>query len=147
MLYRAGNRWELCPYKVNYVQHGQEIEQYTHDPQFWEDFADRWDHTEIQSVEEVTYTDAEKERAEEVRRVPNGFHSAVVNYVKDGTFPEGNNHPLRQLQNVKENESQGEDINSTANFASIVAMDKDELAEMLTIAFQRIDKLEVKVNG
>lgn len=101
MLYRAGNRWALCPYKVTYTQNGETFEKYTHDPQAWRDFADRWAHTEIQSVEEVDYSDAEKERAKEVRRIPDGFQSDVVNYVKNGKFPEGVNHPLLKLKNTK----------------------------------------------
>lgn len=40
-----------------------------------------------------------------------------------------------------------EDLNATAEFATITAMDKDEIAEMLVYALQKIDELEVRLNG
>ena len=40
-----------------------------------------------------------------------------------------------------------EDVNDVAELTTIVAMDKDELAEMLVYALQRIDELEEMING
>lgn len=40
-----------------------------------------------------------------------------------------------------------EDVNTVAEFATINALDKEELAEMLVYALQRIDELEGKLNG
>ena len=40
-----------------------------------------------------------------------------------------------------------EDVNDVAELTTIVAMDKDELAEMLVYALQRIDELEARING
>jgi hypothetical protein len=40
-----------------------------------------------------------------------------------------------------------EDVNDVAELTTIVAMDKDELAEMLVYALQRIDELEARMNG
>lgn len=40
-----------------------------------------------------------------------------------------------------------EDLNATAEFATITAMDKDEIAEMLVYALQKIDELEARLNG
>lgn len=39
-----------------------------------------------------------------------------------------------------------QDVNDVAEFATIMAMDKDEIAEMLVYALQRIDELEAKIN-
>ena len=40
-----------------------------------------------------------------------------------------------------------QDINDVAELTTIVAMDKDEIAEMLVYALQRIDELEARING
>lgn len=40
-----------------------------------------------------------------------------------------------------------DDVNDVAELTTIVAMDKDELAEMLVYALQRIDELEARING
>lgn len=40
-----------------------------------------------------------------------------------------------------------EDVNDVAELTTITAMDKDELAEMLVYALQRIDELEARING
>lgn len=110
MLYRNGNRWELCLYKVKFVQHGQPLEQYTHDKSWWEDFAAKWDHTEITEFEDVIYTDEQIKRQEEIKYIPEGFHGAIVDYVKSGLLPEGIEHPLRNIKLAKENERQGVEL-------------------------------------
>lgn len=40
-----------------------------------------------------------------------------------------------------------QDVNDVAELTTIVAMDKDELAEMLVYALQKIDELEGRLNG
>ncbi len=40
-----------------------------------------------------------------------------------------------------------EDLNDVAELTTMTSMDKDELAEMLVYALQRIDELEVIING
>lgn len=39
------------------------------------------------------------------------------------------------------------DINDVAEFTTIIATDKDEIAEMLVYALQKIQELEGKING
>lgn len=39
------------------------------------------------------------------------------------------------------------DLNETAEFATMNALDKDELAEMLVFALEKIAELEGKING
>lgn len=40
-----------------------------------------------------------------------------------------------------------EDVNDVAEFATIIAMDKDEIAEMLVYTLMKIDELEARING
>jgi len=47
----------------------------------------------------------------------------------------------------KEDEPIIEDVNDVAELTTIVAMDKDDIAEMLVYALQRIDELEARING
>lgn len=47
----------------------------------------------------------------------------------------------------KEDKPIVEDVNDMAQLTTITAMDKDELAGMLVYALQRIDELEVMING
>lgn len=39
------------------------------------------------------------------------------------------------------------DVNDVAEFSTIIAMDKDEIAEMLVYALQKIDELEARLDG
>ena len=123
MLYRKGGEWALCPFLVVYTQHGQEIEQYTHDKQWWLDFAEEWDHTEIQEFQNVEWSDEEKARLEDIKHIPEGFFSDCATYVKTGLFPDEvevedeeedggrqNNHPLQLLQRKKEAERLGIEV-------------------------------------
>lgn len=40
-----------------------------------------------------------------------------------------------------------DDVDTVADLVATTSIDKDELAEMLVYAMQRIDELEVKLNG
>lgn len=106
------NGWRLCSEKVKYKQHGEEIEQYVmsegHD--WWVDFEEKWKHTEIIEFIPVEPTQEQTDRIEEINQlnVPDGFGSVVEDYVKEGIFPEGFNHPLRELQLLREQTEQDE---------------------------------------
>lgn len=54
-----------------------------------------------------------------------------------------NDRQNRLLQTGK----QIEDTNDVAEMTVLNAMDKDELAEMMLFCLQRIDELEVMING
>ncbi|HLR58926.1 MAG TPA: hypothetical protein VK094_00410 [Pseudogracilibacillus sp.] len=115
MLYQKNGEWALSPYKVKYRQHGEECEKYTHDKKWWKDFAAKWDHTEILEFEDVTYSDEQKARLEEVKDVKEGFEYYAARYVLDGKFPNQlepeerlEDHPLRVLQLEKENKQLGQ---------------------------------------
>ena len=105
------NGWGLCSEKVKYIQHGEEITQYvmSEGKQWWLDFEEKWEHTEIIEFIEVEPTEEQLGRFEEVVQlnVSEGFGAELGSYVEFGIFPEGFNHPLRNLQVYKENIQQG----------------------------------------
>lgn len=111
MVFYKNRRWHLCNEKVKYTQNGKEIEQYVgsegHD--WWEDFEQKHEHTEIIEFIPVEPTEEQLIRLEEINElnIPDGFSDMVSNYVKDKIFPESFNHPLRKLQVYKENIQQG----------------------------------------
>ena len=108
MVYFKNNQWHICKEKVKYIQHGEEFEQYVgaegHD--WWVDFEEKWEHTEIIEFIPVEPTDEQLQRLEEVNslNIPDGYGELVQNYVINNKFPEGLNHPLRELQLQKLNE-------------------------------------------
>ncbi len=108
MLIKRGSRFDLYPWKVNYTQHGQQITQWAlPSKEWWENFEQKWEHTTIQSFEEVTLTEEQLQRYEEVKfGIPESFASACVAYILEGTFPEGITHPLRQLEIKKQQDEQ-----------------------------------------
>lgn len=115
MLYIEDGKWALCPYKVIYEQHGEALEQYTHDKNWWNDFADKWEHTEIIEFKEVEYTTEQKDRLKEISHLGEGFGYLASQYVLNGSFPDEledeerlDNHPLQNLQRKKENEDLGQ---------------------------------------
>lgn len=111
MVFYKNGRWHLCNKKVKYMQNDKEITQYvgSEDKQWWLDFEEKWEHTEIIEFIPVEPTQEQVDRLEEINQlnIPDGFGSMLSDYVENGTFPEGFNHPLRNLQVYKENIQQG----------------------------------------
>lgn len=115
MLYLENGKWALPPFKVNYKQHGEDYEKYTHDKKWWKDLAAKWDHTEIIEFESVTYSKEQKERLKEVEDTKEGFEYYAYRYVIDGLFPSEledeerlMNHPFKVLELKKVDEEQGQ---------------------------------------
>lgn len=92
------------------MQHGEEIEQFVgaegHD--WWIDFEQKHEHTEIIEFVDVVATNEQLARLDEVNQlnIGDGFGEMLGNYVRDGIFPDGFTHPLRNLQLQKEQELQ-----------------------------------------
>src|SRR5699024_5431612 len=144
MLCRENGEWALCPFKVTYKQHGEILERYTDDKQWWIDFAAKWDHTEVIVIEDAVCTEEQKARLEEVKDVAEGFEYYASRYVENGTFPNEldaeermKDHPLKNLQLQKENEKQGQTLTDT----EIGSM---EQGQQLTEVELRLLELEVK---
>ena len=110
MVYYKNGCWHLCAEKVRYVQHGKEIKQYVGQEghQWWVDFEQKWEHTEIQEFIPVEPTSGQVERLEEIKQLnlPDGFGSVLGEYVEHGVFPEGYMHVLRPIQIAKEQTDQ-----------------------------------------
>jgi hypothetical protein len=104
------NGWRLCNEKVKYIQHGEEITQYVgsegHD--WWVDFEEKWEHTEIIEFIPVEPTEMQLNRFEEVLQlnIPEGFGGELGDYVEHGIFPGGVNHVLRPIQILKQQDEQ-----------------------------------------
>ena len=149
MLIKRGNRFELYPHKVKYNQHGKEIEQWAlPNKEWWTDFAEKWEHTEIIEFTEVELTEEQMARFEQISfGLPEAFSSVCTDYILDGKFPEGVAHPLVKLQLANKDTLQDEDIDVVAETSVYAAMDANDLAETLVYALNKISELEVKIDG
>jgi len=101
MLLKKNGRFELCPHKVKYIQHGKEIEQWAlPNKQWWLDFSNKWEHTEIIEFVEIEFTKEQLQRFKEIAQIntPESFREIYIDYILNGQFPEGYTHPLRDLQ-------------------------------------------------
>jgi len=110
MIFYKNRKWHMCSEKIRYMQHGEEIEQFVgaegHD--WWIDFEQKHEHTEIIEFVDVVATNEQLARLDEVNQlnIGDGFGEMLGNYVRDGIFPDGFTHPLRNLQLQKEQELQ-----------------------------------------
>jgi|LSQX01.3.fsa_nt_gb hypothetical protein len=104
------NGWRLCSEKVRYIQHGEEIEQYvgSEGKEWWLDFEEKWEHTEIIEFIPVEPTQEQLDRFEEINQlnIKEGFGHECSQYVEFGIFPEGFNHILRPIQILKQQDEQ-----------------------------------------
>lgn len=128
IFYKNGN-WCLCDEKVKYTQHGQEVTQYvgSEGRQWWEDFAEKWEHTEIIEFIPVEVTQEQLDRFEEVNQlnIPDGFSAELSDYVELGIFPEGFNHVLRPIQILKQQDEQDEYLVDNDFRLSLIEMGVD----------------------
>ena len=134
MLVKNGSKLKLYPWKVKYIQHGEEVEQWAlPSKQWWIDFANKWEHTEIIEFVEIELTEEQLARASEIEQLPmdEGFREICIDYIMGGVFPERINHPLRDLQIQKENQELG------------VELSEREIQEI--IQGQEISDLDIRV--
>ena len=110
MLYYKNSQWHLCQEKVHYAQHGEEITQFvgSEGHQWWVDFDEKWEHTEIIEFIPVEATQEQLDRFEEINQlnIKEGFGAELSDYVEFGIFPEGFTHVLRPIQILKEQNEQ-----------------------------------------
>lgn len=103
-------------YKVTYIQHGEQLENYTDDKLWWKALAEKWNHTEIISINDFTYSEEEAKRLQEVEHLPEMFKYFAEQYIFNGLFPdqlteeEGymKEHPLKKLQLEKNHQIMGQ---------------------------------------
>ena len=103
LIHYKGGKWNLSPWLIKYVQHGEDLEQYAADKEWWLDFEREWDHTTINEIIEVEYSDAQVRRFEEIENMPEDFGHAYSEYVEKGTFDSElpKSHPFRVLEVMK----------------------------------------------
>lgn len=124
MLRRKGSRWELYPYKVKYIQHNKEIEQWALPrKEWWVDFAVKWEHTKIVEFTEIELTESQLARYEEIKYMPENFMDMFVDYILTGNTPSDvelpSNHPFNVIKLRKENG----DLRSRVESAEDVILD------------------------
>ena len=118
MLIRTGNRFELYPHKVKYTQNGETIEQWALPSKQWfVDFAEKWEHTEIIEFTKVKLTEEQVERFEEIKNMESGFESQYSDYILTGDteLEIPNTHPFNLLIMKKENKQLKEVIDVMLN--------------------------------
>ena len=103
LIHYKGGKWNLSPWLIKYVQHGEDLEQYAADKEWWLDFEKEWDHTTINEIIEVEYSDAQVRRFKEIENMPEDFGHAYSKYVEKGTFDSElpKSHPFRVLEVMK----------------------------------------------
>lgn len=102
MLYREDEQFKLMPFVATYIQHGQEHIGYVVDKSEMEAYEELG-HIKNLSFKEADFTDAQKERLEEVKEYPESAFSEVVEYVVEGTVPRGSMiEKDKELQAIRE---------------------------------------------
>ncbi|CAM3774477.1 hypothetical protein [Alkalicoccus chagannorensis] len=104
MLQRKGNQYTLHPHEITINENGNERTTYAlPSVDWWEKVAEKHDHIKIVGTKEIEVTEAMQERYEEIKRMPEDFTSMYIDYVKDGTLPDGEevsipkNHPFNLI--------------------------------------------------
>ena len=137
MLYRhKQGTFEICPYKAVYTAitkqvvedgmeliDGEEITQYKEieveeQRECYVGDKERFELTlsnsseayKDLSYEEVTLTDEQMQRYEEIRSLPESAIGHCIDYVREGTFPPGNSHALRNIQLEQINQRLGQEL-------------------------------------
>jgi hypothetical protein len=90
MLLKTIDGYELATSKVVYTKNGEQIEQVVGEEgqQWWLNFAEKWDHTNIIEFTDVVYTDEQLARLEEVKNLDIS-DSVASEYVMEGIIGEG----------------------------------------------------------
>ncbi len=103
MLYKTHDGWRLPERTVIYTQNGQTIEQPVGEEgiEWWQQFADKWEHTEIIEFTELHYTDEQLARLGEVQNIGEGYTAECESYVIDGTIPDAEPFKIIRLEKEK----------------------------------------------
>ena len=112
MIIYENGEYTPCTYKVTLQNNGVEDVHYTNFRTYWEDMVAKHDHLTNLNFEEVTFSAEQDARLQEISGlgIPQGFQAEVKEYVENGKFPEGYEHPLSDLKLNKEREQHQNDI-------------------------------------
>jgi hypothetical protein len=102
MLIKTLNGWNLAEYTVRYTQRGEEIEQIVGEEgkEWWLDFADKWDHTQIIEFTDLHYTPEQVARLEEIQEIGEGYMEACSDYVLNGNIPDAEPFETMKLKQL-----------------------------------------------
>ncbi len=146
MLTRNGNRFEIYPHKVKYVQHGEEHEQWAlPSVEWWENFAAKHDHTKIIEFSQVSLTEEQLARFEEVAMLPVGHIDVYENYIMQGEYPVEPGHPLRDIH-IRKDINNMKPIELTVDKPEIMANGED-VAVITGELPKEFEKIHVLVNS
>ena len=88
-------QWQLNTHKITYTQHGESnLTSYTHDLTWWEKFVEKWSHTIIDQVEELTFTPEQLARLNHIKHLPQDFGHIYSRYIETGEVHEDANKLL-----------------------------------------------------
>ena len=115
MIIYENGEYTPCTYKVTLQNNGVEDVHYTNFRTYWEDMVAKHDHLTNLNFEEVTFSAEQDARLQEISGlgIPQGFQAEVKEYVENGKFPEGYEHPLSDLKLKKEREQHQNDLDDT----------------------------------
>ena len=113
VIYEKG-KYTPCTYKVTLKNRGREEIHFADFRTYWEDMEKKHDHITDLEFEEITFTLEQDERLQEIAEldIPEGFQAEVREYVENGEFPKGYNHPLSNLKLLKEKEKYQNDLDN-----------------------------------
>lgn len=107
MLVYDNKRHALAQFAVHYTDGEDSGTHYANNLDYYKAFEERWDSFTIDKIEELTYTDEQVARLEEVAHMPEGYTEVYESYVIDGvidTEDMPDNHPFVTFALKKENE-------------------------------------------
>ena len=112
MVKYENGQYTPCTYRVTLQNRGVEEIHYADFRTYWEDMVAKHDHLTNLSFGEITFTAEQDARLQEIAEldIPEGFTSQVRNYIENGEFPEGYQHPLSDLKQEKEKEQYQSDL-------------------------------------
>lgn len=87
MIYRKEDEFKLMPYKVTFVQNGEEQTNHTVEKTTWLGYEELG-HISNVSFEVVQYTPEQLARLEEVKNFPESEFQYIEEYVIEGDIPE-----------------------------------------------------------
>jgi len=108
MLYEKNNELQLADKKVIYTERGETKEKYIglEGEQWWNDIANKYEHINIVEITEVTYTNEQLARYEEIKALKSDIDE-LGKYVLDGvveTVKVDEIKTIAELKLKKENE-------------------------------------------
>jgi hypothetical protein len=132
-----GTTTEIPTYAITEVE--EQRENYVHDKELFELTLQNSSqpHKDL-SYENVILSDDQQQRYEEIRSLPESAIGHCMEYVIEGTFPEGNNHPLRHIQIEQENRKLGQELSER---------EINEIIQGMQLSDLEIQILELKLGG